>query len=105
VRHPHLLFPDLSQTHTPGPGEALGFTLRYVSKYKPDSSALFTVQQLCIVCAPAAFLAFNYILYGRFISYTGVEYSMVKPQKVATLFVISDVSTFMMQVRINLPNG
>ena len=82
----------------------MGFTLRYVSKFKPDSLALFATEQLFIVCAPAAFLAFNYIVYGRLISHIGAEHSILKPQKVATIFVISDVSTFLMQVRINVLN-
>lgn len=91
--------------HPVDPAEALGFTLRVVCKYEPDSTILFTIQQLFIVCSPAAFLAFNYVLYGRLISYVGAEHSIVKSQKIATIFVISDVSTFMMQVRINPSNG
>jgi len=92
--------------HTPfAPGEALGFTLRVVSRYYPTSSALFSIQRLFIVCSPAAFLAFNYILYGRLISYSGAGHSIVKPRRVATIFVTSDISTFLMQVRSNLLSG
>ena len=76
-----------------------------MSKYKPDSLGFFAIEQLFIICAPAAFLAFNYIVYGRLISYIGAEHSIVKPQKVAMIFVISDVSTFLMQVRTNPLNG
>jgi len=83
----------------------LGFTLRVVANYKPNSAPLFTIQQLLIVCSPAAFLAFNYILYGRLISHIGAEHSKVNPRRVAKIFVISDISTFLIQVRIDLPNG
>jgi len=96
----------MSQTHTPlDPVESLGFTFRFVSKYKSDSIALFAVEQLFIICAPAAFLAFNYIVYGRLIYYLGEEHSIVKPQRVAKIFVISDISTFLIQVRIGLLSG
>ena len=60
------------------------------------------MEQLFIICAPAAFLAFNYIAYGRLILYIGAEHSVVKPQKIAKIFVISDISTFLLQVRINV---
>lgn len=83
----------------------MGFALRYASKYNPNSLGQFAIEQLFIVCSPAAFLAFNYIVYGRLISYIGTEHSMVNPQKVAKIFVISDVITFLIQVRINLFNG
>ena len=84
--------------------ESLGFTLRFTSKYAPDSVIMFAIQQLFIVCAPAAFLAFNYIVYGRLIAYIGAGHSMMKPQRVAKIFVISDVITFLIQVRIDLLN-
>ena len=106
MRHPPLLLLDASYTHTLlDTVESLGFALRFLSKYKPDSVALFAVEQLLIVCAPAAFLAFNYIVYGRLISYIGAEHSIVNPQKIAKIFVISDISTFLMQVRISFLTG
>ena len=75
-----------------------------MSKYNPDSIGLFAIEGLFIICTPAAFLAFNYITYGRLISYVGAEHSIVKPQKVAKAFVFSDISTFLIQVRISLFN-
>ena len=86
-------------------GEALGFALRYTSKDNQDSIGLFAIQGLFIMCSPAAFLAFNYIVYGRLISYIGAEHSIMNPQKVAKIFVLSDVFTFLVQVSINLFNG
>lgn len=78
---------------------SLGFGLRFLSKYSPDSITLFAIEGLFIICAPATFLAFNYITYGRLISYVGAEHSIINPQKVAKIFVISDVFTFLLQVR------
>jgi len=77
--------------------EALGFLLRYLAKLSPNSLSLFAVEQLFIVCTPASFLAFNYITYGHLISYVGAEHSIVNPRKVATVFVISDIFTFLLQ--------
>lgn len=77
--------------------EAKGFGLRYLSKFWPNSVAVFAIEELFIVCAPASFLAFNYIVYGRLISYVGAEYSIVNPRRVALAFVISDVFTFVLQ--------
>lgn len=78
----------------------MGFLLRYLAKYSPKSLGLFAIEGLFIVCAPASFLAFNYITYGRLISYIGAEHSIVNPRKVAVIFVISDVFTFLLQVCI-----
>lgn len=81
--------------------EALGFFLRYASKYSPNSLTLFALEGLFIICSPATFLAFNYITYGRFISHIGTEHSIVNPRKVAKIFVISDICTFLLQVRVD----
>ncbi|KAF9788001.1 RTA1 like protein-domain-containing protein [Thelephora terrestris] len=76
---------------------ALGFGLRFLLKYSPNSVAIFAIEELFIICAPATFLAFNYITYGRLISYVGAEHSIINPGKVARIFVISDVFTFLLQ--------
>jgi hypothetical protein len=78
----------------------LGFLLRYLAKNSPNSLGLFAVEGLFIVCAPASFLAFNYITYGHLISYIGAEHSIVNPRKVATIFVTSDIFTFLLLVRV-----
>ena len=76
----------------------LGFILRRLLESNPNSVSLLAVEQFFTVCAPAAFLAFNYITYGRLIAHVGAEHSIMNPQKVAKIFVISDISTFMIQV-------
>lgn len=77
--------------------EGLGFSLRYLSKFSPDSVGLFAIEELLIICTPALFLAFNYVTYGRLISYAGAEHSIVNSRRVATIFVVSDVFTFLLQ--------
>jgi len=76
---------------------ACGFLLRSLAKYSPNSLGLLAIEETFIICAPAAFLAFNYITYGHLISYLGAEHSIVNPGKVARIFVISDICTFLMQ--------
>lgn len=66
-----------------------------------DSLMLYILTQLVIICSPAAFLAFNYILYGRLLAdNVRPEYSMMRPATVSKVFIISDVSTFFLQVRL-----
>lgn len=56
--------------------------------------------QLLLVCSPGAFLAFNYIVYGRFIRHRiGDRFSAIKPRLVARLFILSDILCFLVQVR------
>lgn len=80
----------------------LGFLLRYLGKYSPNNLTLFALEELFIICFPASFLAFNYITYGHLISYIGAEHSIINPRRVATIFVISDICTFFLQVRVVL---
>lgn len=80
---------------------SLGFVLRIVlamNEENLDSLILFIVTQLTIICAPAAFLAFNYILYGRLLAdRVRPEYSIMRPAIVSKVFIISDVTTFLFQ--------
>lgn len=81
-------------------GYALGFFLRIAARNSPNSLGLFIIMQLFLVCSPATFLAFNYIVYGRLIEENvGAQYSLIRPSLVARIFVISDVVTFLIQVR------
>ena len=44
-----------------------GFILRPVVKNDPTSEGLFIAMELFLITSPATFLAFNYIIYGRFV--------------------------------------
>lgn len=80
---------------------ALGFILRIALAINEDTLnnlILFIMAQLVIVCAPAAFLAFNYILYGRLLAgRVNPKYSIMRPEIVSRVFIISDVTTFLLQ--------
>ncbi|KAL5490530.1 hypothetical protein ACEPAI_5363 [Sanghuangporus weigelae] len=77
-----------------------GFFLRYASTIETSSLGLFIVSQILVVVSPAAFLAFNYIVYGRLIGTFATgrnRYSLVRPEIVAKIFIISDIVTFLVQ--------
>lgn len=77
-----------------------GLFVRVLSANNTHSMALFIAQSVMTVLSPAAFLAFNYIVYGRLVRFSiGLKYSMVNAAKVARFFVVSDVITFLIQVR------
>lgn len=77
---------------------AMGFFIRIVLPNNPDSSMLFLSQQLLILLSPAAFLAFNYLLYGQFVAdCLDPSYSRIPPRKAATWFVISNLVSSLIQ--------
>lgn len=105
---------NLSSSHMPNQLNlrlvyALGFILRIVlsvNEANLDSLILFILTQLIIICAPAAFLAFNYILYGRLLDgRVSPEFSIMRPSIVSRVFIISDVTTFLLQVRSIVASG
>ncbi|KLO17824.1 RTA1 like protein [Schizopora paradoxa] len=78
----------------------IGFALRPVVKNNPTSIGLFIVMQIFLVTSPAAFLAFNYIIYGRFVRHRvgdGYTPKFIPPRRLALIFLISDYSTFSLQ--------
>jgi len=78
--------------------ESLGFILRIMLIKNPNNLPLFVGMQLFIVCSPAAFLAFNYILFGRLVrDCIGRQHALLRPEIVSTVFVISDIATFLVQ--------
>ncbi|KAG2132702.1 RTA1 like protein-domain-containing protein [Suillus bovinus] len=77
---------------------SIGFFMRIPMVMNPNSLTIFMVEQLLTLLPPAAYLAFNYILYGRFIvKCVNRRYSWIKPEKAAQYFIISDITTFFIQ--------
>ncbi|KAG0056747.1 hypothetical protein BGZ83_003716 [Gryganskiella cystojenkinii] len=91
---------------------SLGFFLRIALNPENLSIGLFVFQNILVICSPSAFLAFNYMLYGRLISAIDPEfdnykskdkmeksrYSFIPPRIVGRVFVWSDITTFLIQV-------
>lgn len=91
---------------------SIGFFCRIAIDPKDLNVGLFVVQNILIIATPSAFLAFNYMLYGRVItaidpqfgtndSQSRMEksrYSLIPPRIVGRAFIWSDISTFLIQV-------
>ncbi|KAJ7591493.1 RTA1 like protein-domain-containing protein [Mycena floridula] len=85
-------------------GYGLGFFVRIQLISHQNSKPLFVVSQILIDCMPAGFLAFNYITYGRLLRtypWASPLHDTVRcfcPTIVSTLFILSDILTFLIQV-------
>ncbi|KAF8580726.1 RTA1-domain-containing protein [Ramaria rubella] len=80
--------------------EAVGFAVRIFMSEPAFRHSLgtYVAMEFFIVLSPAAFLAFNYITYGRLIRLcVGREHSWMRPERVGRVFVVSDVFTFIVQ--------
>ncbi|KAJ4479096.1 RTA1 like protein-domain-containing protein [Lentinula aciculospora] len=81
-------------------GSCLGFIARYIlaEPAHQTSKTIMIVEEVLTLCSPAAFLAFDYIVYGRLLlNCIGARHSFIRPQWVSTFFITSDISTFVIQ--------
>jgi RTA1 like protein len=91
---------------------SIGYGLRLPRSFSALSSVtLYAVQYMCVVLSPCAFLAFNYIVFGRFIVALDPDLkeegkqrkrqksrlTFIPPRLVGRGFIISDVCTFLIQ--------
>jgi len=78
---------------------AFGFVIRVLlNNPSHQQHGPFIAEEILTSCSPAAFLAFNYIVYGRLLrSFIGRRHSLLPPNYIATFFVCSDVLTFFVQ--------
>ncbi|KAF9972914.1 hypothetical protein BGZ73_003886 [Actinomortierella ambigua] len=91
---------------------SIGFFCRIAIDPKDFNLPLFVIQNILIIATPSAFLAFNYMLYGRLIAAIDPQfgandhksrmeksrYSFIPPRIVGRAFIWSDISTFLIQV-------
>ncbi|KIJ70507.1 hypothetical protein HYDPIDRAFT_105253 [Hydnomerulius pinastri MD-312] len=77
---------------------AIGFALRFGLHYAPDSRNLYIVEDFFVVLSPCAFIAADYILLGRLARYLDCTKHLIVPsRRITVIFVISDITTFMIQ--------
>jgi len=77
---------------------ALGFAVRFALHSNPDSETVYILFDLLIVLSPCAFIATEYMILGRLTRYLDCsKHLLIAPQKIARVFVISDVITFLIQ--------
>ncbi|KAL0948425.1 hypothetical protein HGRIS_011004 [Hohenbuehelia grisea] len=77
----------------------VGLTLRYAFRENPHSLAIYIAHTLCVVvAAPCAFIASTYVLLGRLARFVECDEALlIAPQYITRIFVISDISTFLIQ--------
>jgi len=83
-------------------GSGAGLILRAVFVLNsPESIGLYSAGQFFVLCMPALFLAFNYMLFVRIIVHNvGAKHVWLKPTIIAKIFVGIDIFTFIIQVRV-----
>ncbi|WRT64236.1 uncharacterized protein IL334_001165 [Kwoniella shivajii] len=79
--------------------EGIGLVLRVAFRSNPHGTGLYIVQYLFVVLSPCAFLAGDYILLGRLVSFLGknVHLRPLKAKWVSWAFISSDIATFLIQ--------
>ncbi|KAH9977784.1 RTA1-like protein [Lactifluus volemus] len=78
---------------------ALGIAFRFAMHIKPDSQGIYIVEYLFVILSPCAFIASDYILLGRLARYLeSGKHLLISPNRITITFVISDVTTFLIQV-------
>ncbi|KAJ8453948.1 hypothetical protein ONZ45_g19498 [Pleurotus djamor] len=76
----------------------LGFAIRFGSPSNPQSLGTYIGQHTLIVLSPCAFIAATYVLLGRLALYIDRNKHLpIRPTIISTLFVTSDVFTFLIQ--------
>lgn len=79
---------------------AAGFGLRFILRNNLDSIMLYATYNFLVTLSPCGFIAGAYVLLGRLArSVDGDRHVLIPPQKIAKIFVASDVITFLVQVR------
>ncbi|KAJ7481316.1 RTA1 like protein-domain-containing protein [Mycena galericulata] len=80
---------------------AAGFAVRILVHHSPTSLGINIATTLLILLSPCLFLAIDYVILGRLAGLFGPEVSkqcmLIAPTRVATIFVWSDVGTFLIQ--------
>ncbi|KAL9931314.1 hypothetical protein V8E36_009824 [Tilletia maclaganii] len=86
--------------------QAIGFVLRIILRSSPGSLGLYIMMDFFIVLSPACYFAISYIIFGRFahnlqhdatIPKRKENITLLRPRLFGTVFIISDVVTFIVQ--------
>ncbi|KAI0768626.1 RTA1-domain-containing protein [Trametes elegans] len=77
---------------------SVGFGTRFGLHTQPDSQGIYIAYYLFIVLSPCAFIASEYMLLGRLALYLKSDkHLLIPPQRITIVFVVSDVTTFLIQ--------
>ncbi|RKO89140.1 RTA1 like protein-domain-containing protein [Blyttiomyces helicus] len=76
--------------------ETAGYVTRYIT-IDNTGQTLFIVSLVGTIIAPIFNCAINYMILGRLITHVGAQYSFLKGKIIASVFVLSDVITLIVQ--------
>ena len=78
---------------------ALGIAFRFGLHLHPESHSLYILEYLFVVLSPCGFIAAEYVLLGRLARWLKAsQHVLIPPNRITLVFVLSDVSTFLIQV-------
>ncbi|KAL4966985.1 RTA1 domain-containing protein [Aspergillus stella-maris] len=78
---------------------AYSYIFRLISARKPNSLVAYVCQSKFIILPPSLYAATIYMTYGRIVTYIDKPHlTIIRPQKVTKVFVIGDVSAFLLQL-------
>ena len=94
----------VSQHDRANPGHPIAYTLGIAFRFglhsNPDSSTLYILYYLFVTLSPCGFIAAEYVLLGRMARWLdGHRHVLIPPNRITLCFVMSDVITFLTQVR------
>ncbi|EJD44764.1 RTA1-domain-containing protein [Auricularia subglabra TFB-10046 SS5] len=77
---------------------AIGLATRYGLHAQPRNHGIYIAQYLFVVLSPCAFIAAEYVLLGRLAHWLRAsDHLLVRPERITRVFVLSDLSTFLIQ--------
>ncbi|KAF9003011.1 RTA1 like protein-domain-containing protein [Cyathus striatus] len=77
--------------------EIIGWSARLWSSFTPAAKTPFEMQITATILGPTPFLAVNFIILGKIIERLGVQYSRLKPQWYAGIFLTCDIISLVVQ--------
>lgn len=80
--------------------------MRFGLHAQPESNGIYIVEYLFVTLSPCGFIAAEYVLLGHLARWLKAgQHMLIPPQKITLVFVLSDVTTFLIQARIFILHG
>ena len=82
--------------------EVIGYGARIAGHWVPGNFPVFLIMDVCIILAPIAFAAANYVVFGRLLRLVSANipdrrFSFLPINRITTIFVTSDIISFLVQ--------
>lgn len=74
--------------------------MRFGLHLHPESTGIYIIEYLFVTLSPCGFIAAEYVLLGRLARWLDASsHVLIPPRRITLVFVLSDVTTFLIQVR------